>query len=99
MRRNYIACVGTTLLTVVPHMAQAATTYYVATTGSDSATGAEGAPFATVVKANSVVAAGDTVTIRGGTYKITAGTNSCASQTDTEERQRGKLDQVLGCAQ
>ena len=40
--------------------------YYVATDGSDSAAGSKDKPFATLNKANKVVAAGDTVWIRGG---------------------------------
>jgi hypothetical protein len=57
--------------------------YYVATTGSDSAAGTLAAPWATLNHANAVVAAGDTVYIRSGTYAITAGVNTCASETDT----------------
>ena len=40
--------------------------YYVATDGSDSNAGSKDKPFATLNKANKVVAAGDTVWIRGG---------------------------------
>lgn len=46
-----------------------AATYYVATTGSDSNSGSSTAPFASLMKAQSVAASGDTVYIRGGTYK------------------------------
>lgn len=42
--------------------------YYVATTGSDSNIGSQASPFLTIQKAANVVAAGDTVFIRGGTY-------------------------------
>ncbi|MBR4007860.1 DUF1565 domain-containing protein [Fibrobacter sp.] len=44
--------------------------YYVATDGSDSAAGTKDKPFATLNKANKVVAAGDTVWIRGGVYDL-----------------------------
>ncbi|WP_290736367.1 MULTISPECIES: hypothetical protein [unclassified Fibrobacter] len=44
--------------------------YYVATDGSDSAAGTKDKPFATLNKANKVVAAGDTVWIRGGIYDL-----------------------------
>jgi len=44
------------------------TTYYVATTGNDSSTGTEAAPFRTIQKAVGVVRAGDTVLIRAGSY-------------------------------
>ena len=43
-------------------------TYYVATTGSDSAAGTIGAPFATLQKSANVMGAGDTCYIRGGNY-------------------------------
>lgn len=45
-----------------------AATYYVATTGSDSNPGTFAAPWKTFKKATDVVAAGDTVLFRGGTY-------------------------------
>ena len=44
--------------------------YYVATDGSDNAAGTKDKPFATLNKANQVVAAGDTVWIRGGIYDL-----------------------------
>lgn len=47
-----------------------ATNYFVATTGSDSNSGTIDAPFATLNKAQFVVAPGDTVYIRGGEYLI-----------------------------
>jgi MYXO-CTERM domain-containing protein len=45
--------------------------YYVATTGSDSNAGTIDQPFATLQKGHDVAVAGDTVYIRGGTYRIT----------------------------
>ena len=44
--------------------------YYVAPDGSDNAAGTKAKPFATLNKANKVVAAGDTVWIRGGIYDL-----------------------------
>lgn len=44
--------------------------YYVATDGKDDNAGSKDKPFATLNKANSVVAAGDTVWIRGGVYDL-----------------------------
>lgn len=44
------------------------TSYYVATTGDDEDSGATDAPFATVGHAISVVAPGDTIYVRDGTY-------------------------------
>ncbi len=51
-------------------VAQAAT-YYVATTGSDSADGSETTPWLTVKKAVDTMVAGDTTYVRAGTYTET----------------------------
>jgi MYXO-CTERM domain-containing protein len=48
--------------------AASASTYHVATTGSDSAAGTHTAPFKTIQRAADAVAAGDTVVIHAGTY-------------------------------
>src|SRR5438105_2626443 len=45
-----------------------ATTYYVATTGSDSNSGGTSSPFATIGHAASIAVAGDTVIVEDGTY-------------------------------
>lgn len=45
--------------------------YYVAPTGSDSAAGTMAAPFATLQKGHDSASAGDTVWVRGGSYKPT----------------------------
>jgi hypothetical protein len=44
--------------------------YYVAPNGSDTHTGSIDQPFATIRKAQEVVSPGDTVYLRGGTYKM-----------------------------
>ncbi|MDD3321567.1 MAG: right-handed parallel beta-helix repeat-containing protein [Paludibacter sp.] len=46
-------------------------TFYVATTGNDSASGSLVDPFATIMRAQKSVEAGDTVYIRGGKYIMT----------------------------
>ncbi|WP_255950003.1 right-handed parallel beta-helix repeat-containing protein [Streptomyces odontomachi] len=74
-------------LAIVPSSADstgaaAGSVYYVAPNGSDSAAGTQSAPWASIAHAQSVVGAGDTVYVRGGTYAYTHGTKSCASQTD-----------------
>ncbi len=66
------------LLALATSGAAHATDYYVATDGSDSNAGTMDAPFATLQKGESVAAAGDTVYIRGGTYKVTTPANSGA---------------------
>ncbi len=58
--------------------------YYVATTGSDSNAGTMAAPFATLQKGVNTAAAGDTVWIRGGTYKITTPASSSAGVNFTK---------------
>lgn len=58
--------------------------YYVAPTGSDSNAGSMAAPFASIQKAGSVAAAGDTVWLRAGTYYNTAQiTIAKSGQSDT----------------
>lgn len=59
-----------------------ASTYYVATGGSDTAAGTKAAPWKSLARAQTTAVGGDTVYVRGGTYSITKGVNSCASQTD-----------------
>ncbi|MGH8512296.1 MAG: right-handed parallel beta-helix repeat-containing protein, partial [Gammaproteobacteria bacterium] len=51
-----------------------ATTYYVAPNGSNSSTGTQAQPFATLQKAHDVAVAGDTIYLRGGTYYPSAQT-------------------------
>lgn len=66
------------LLAPIPN-AFSATTYYVAPTGSDSTTGLSlYSPFKTLGKAMMKAVAGDTVFVRGGTYReeVTAATNA-----------------------
>src|SRR5215470_5041338 len=55
-----------------------ATEYYVAPNGSDSNAGTMAAPWATLQKGVNTAVAGDTVWIRGGTYKITTPATSGA---------------------
>ncbi len=68
--------------------------YYVATTGSDSNPGTQASPFATLQKGADTAVAGDTVWIRGGTYKITTPASSGAgiqlSKSGTSDTNRIK---------
>lgn len=57
--------------------------YYVATTGSDSNSGTLASPFKTITKAVSLVQAGETIYIRGGTYSLTATITTGKSGTET----------------
>ncbi len=58
-----------------------AATYYVAPDGSDNASGALNAPFASWAKSQSAVSAGDTVLFRAGTYAYTKAMGACGSRT------------------
>ena len=74
--------IGSALLVLLfPFAASAATTWYVAPTGSDTAAGTMAAPFATWARAQTAAAAGDTVYFRGGTYTYTTATNTCGGST------------------
>ena len=59
------------ILVASPSAMASSNTYYVSTTGSDSNLGTLSSPFLTIQKASSVMVAGDTVLIRGGTYHET----------------------------
>jgi len=52
-----------------------AATYHVATSGNDANPGTSASPFRTIQRAANVVAAGDTVYIRAGTYRETVNLN------------------------
>ncbi len=57
------------VMVAISSMAHAAT-WYVATNGNDANEGSKDKPFATLQRANDAVEPGDTVYIRGGTYKM-----------------------------
>jgi hypothetical protein len=63
--------------------------FYVAPTGSDTSDGTLAAPFATLSKANSAAAAGDTIWVRGGTYTLT--TQLVLSKSGTSDSSRTKI--------
>ena len=71
------------LVLLAPLSVQAATTYYVAPNGSDTAAGSESAPFATWAHAQTAASAGDTVYFRGGRYPYTTATSTCGSTSAT----------------
>src|SRR5580698_7093784 len=82
IRRTTRTTIASALLALLfPLAASAATTWYVAPTGSDTAAGTMAAPFATWGRAQTAAAAGDTVYFRGGTYKYTTATNTCGGST------------------
>jgi len=60
--------------------AAGAATYYVAPNGDDAASGAIGAPWQSIARAQAAAQAGDTVYLRGGTYAYAKATTACASR-------------------
>ena len=70
MRKKFIFAFGTVLSVALSVTQAFGAVYYVATDGKDSNAGSKDKPFATLNKANTVVAAGDTVWIRGGVYDL-----------------------------
>ena len=67
-RRLVTAAVALALSALLPTHVGAASTYYVATTGSDANPGTVSAPWKTIQKAANTAPAGSVVTIRGGSY-------------------------------
>jgi len=75
---------------------------WVSPTGSDSAPGSAAQPFRTLVKALGVLRPGDTLTVRGGTYKeriqnprITAGTSSARITVQAAAGERPVIEGLL----
>ena len=73
VRRQWVAVWGVSLLLLLVFSVMAvgeadASTYYMATNGSDSNGGTSAAPFGTFSKAMGVLTAGDTLLIKDGTY-------------------------------
>ena len=68
---RFVAFVLCVLFIEARSSADAATTWYVAPHGDDSAAGSLEQPFATVPRAQTAAAPGDTVFLRGGTYHMT----------------------------
>lgn len=58
---------------VVPSLDASAGTYYLANDGSDEQSGTQSSPFGTFEHAIRVAEAGDTIYVRGGTYRLTTG--------------------------
>jgi MYXO-CTERM domain-containing protein len=82
IRRTTRTTIASALLALLfPLAASAATTWYVAPTGSDTAAGTMAAPFATWGRAQTAAAAGDTVYFRAGRYLYTTATNTCGGST------------------
>jgi hypothetical protein len=63
--------------------ATAATTLYVATNGNDGNAGTQAAPLATIQKAVSLITAGGTIAVRGGTYALASNIQITRSGTSS----------------
>jgi hypothetical protein len=76
-------CTGLVLGSLLSPQAATAATYYVATNGSDANPGIQAQPFQTIKKGLSVLHAGDTLYLRGGTYneRIDSDTQTIPSGT------------------
>jgi hypothetical protein len=73
-----LACVGV-VAGPFAGRAEAATTYYVSSSGNDSNGGSEVQPFRTIQRAANIVNPGDTVIVEDGVYTGTGAGTSCAS--------------------
>jgi parallel beta-helix repeat protein len=69
---NDYGAATSSVVTLTVNPAPTGAAYYVSTTGSDDNPGTLAAPFATVSKAQSVMAVGDTIFLRGGSYNLSA---------------------------
>jgi hypothetical protein len=71
--RRTVATMGRNVLVLAACLvaSAAAKTWYVSPSGSDANAGSLASPFATLQKGHDMTSPGDTVFIRGGTYKIT----------------------------
>ena len=92
-RNGFALAVCLAALAITPVSARAAE-YYVAPNGSDSAAGSSSAPFASLSKANSSAAAGDTIWVHGGSYYLT--TQLVLSKSGTSDTSRTKIWAVQG---
>ncbi|MEU4161492.1 right-handed parallel beta-helix repeat-containing protein [Actinoplanes sp. NPDC026670] len=74
---------GVVLSAVFQVPASAATTLYVATSGNDANAGTQAAPLATIQKAVSLITAGGTISVRGGTYALASNIQITKSGTSS----------------
>ena len=70
------------LVWVCPAIGQTSTSYYVSTTGNDSNSGTQAAPWRTVQHAADTARAGSTVNVRGGTYEELVSINASGNASD-----------------
>lgn len=76
-----LAVVAMALAVCMPTSLALAADWYVSPTGSDSNAGTRAAPFASVMAAQAAASSGDTVYLRGGTYRPTNANVSVSERT------------------
>jgi hypothetical protein len=83
--RNVLAAAAAAAVIIggFPAPASAATTLFVATNGSDNNAGTQSAPLATIQKAISLITAGGTISVRGGTYALASNIQITKSGTSS----------------
>src|SRR6476620_792825 len=101
MRARGLLCLGFVVAAgLTAGRTASAAEYYVAPGGNDSNPGTMELPFATLQRGHDVASAGDTVWIRGGTYRPTTGKSSMAgfviSKSGTSDTNRIKFFAVAG---
>jgi hypothetical protein len=78
-----VAAAAVAIIGGFPAPASAATTLFVATNGNDSNAGTQSAPLATIQKAISLISAGGTISVRGGTYALASNIQITKSGTSS----------------
>ncbi|MBV6800110.1 DUF1565 domain-containing protein, partial [Xanthomonas euvesicatoria] len=71
MNLSLCTIVAIAIAACVPPCTAVAADWYVAPTGNDGNPGTRAAPFASVMAAQAAASGGDTVYLRGGTYRLT----------------------------
>lgn len=80
-RALLVSVITASPLVIAAGPASAASVYYVAPNGNDSAAGTQAAPWASIARAQTAAKPGDTVYFRGGRYAYTRANSACSSQT------------------
>ena len=88
----FIALIGSVLIASAGGEVLAARTWHVSTSGSDSAAGTSSAPLRTISSAVSRAASGDTIEVRGGTYRESVQVYNKTLHIRSTSGQRATLD-------
>ncbi len=101
LKHILVSCLAIAIFLALPSVINAqvfASTFYVAPSGSDSNQGTELAPWRTIQHAATVMQAGDTTIIRGGTYaeQVTPAQSGTAAQPIVYQAYPGELPIIDG---